>query len=163
MEKDFTTKLKSIILSITIAIVLSAFVIYFLNSVYPSPKYNDFCGERARPLAQENKTSCLEQNGVWQDGWCDYDYKCRQEYDKAREKYDLARLIVSVISGIITLTIGIMLALPSVSAGLMLGGTFLIIFGTGSYWEYFNDWIRTLILGIALIILIWLGYKKLKH
>jgi hypothetical protein len=167
MEKDFSKKLKSVILSVTIAIVLSAFVIYFLNSIYPNPRYDDFCGQNERlyekPTVHENQTICEEYGGIWKNGWCDYTHECMQEYEKAREAHDLVALIVSTIAGITALTMGIILALPSVSSGLMLGGTFLIIFGTGSYWQYFNNWIRTIILGIALTILIWLGYKKLQN
>jgi hypothetical protein len=47
----------------------------------------------------------------------------------------------------------------SVSGRLMLGSLFFVIYGTGSYWRYMDDFIRFIILGLALGILIFIGYK----
>ena len=69
--------------------------------------------------------------------------------------------IISGIIGIIVIIIGVILHLTSVSAGLFGGGVLTIIYGTISYWSELADWARFIILGIALGILIWLGYKKL--
>ena len=71
--------------------------------------------------------------------------------------------VVGAIVGLIAISAGIILALPSVSSGLMLGGTFLVFYGTIVYWSNLTNWLRTIILGIALVILIWLGYKKLQN
>jgi len=70
--------------------------------------------------------------------------------------------VVGAITGLIAIAVGIILALPSVSSGLMLGGGFLIFFGTSQYWSNLNNWTRALILGVVLVVLIWLGYKKLE-
>jgi len=70
--------------------------------------------------------------------------------------------LVSVPLGLIALFVGVVLGLPSVSSGLMLGGVFLIFYGTARYWSNFSDIVRVVILAIALAILIWLGYKKLE-
>ena len=37
-------KIKTIILSVVIAIVLASFVVYLIESFNPSPKYEDYCG-----------------------------------------------------------------------------------------------------------------------
>ncbi len=37
--------IKTIILSLAIAIVLTGFVILFIQSVYPSPEWEDYCDE----------------------------------------------------------------------------------------------------------------------
>ena len=69
---------------------------------------------------------------------------------------------ISVPVGLIAVATGIIIALPSVSSGLMFGGVFLTIYGTSQYWDNLSNWLRALILGIVLIILIWLAYKKLR-
>ena len=166
------TKIKAIILSIVIAIVLSSFVIYLTESFHPRPDWEDFCGEitgprtnkpiPAHPEEVTNITSCEEEGGTWRNGYCDYYYECQQKFDDENDEHNLIVFIVSVIAGLLAVAIGIALALPSVSSGLMLGGGFLTLYGTFHYWSDLSNWLRALILGVVLIILIWLGYKKLQ-
>jgi len=166
--KVASKKVKAIILSFIIAIVLAGFVIYLVESIYPSPDYEDYCSEvRAPKLVDRGEVAqtqedCVLDGGVWKDGWCDYYSECNGEWDEARDKHSRVMFVVAAIVGLIAISVGIVLALPSVSSGLMLGGGFLMFFGTAQYWSNLNDWIRTLILGIVLAILIWLGYKKLE-
>jgi hypothetical protein len=84
---------------------------------------------------------------------------CQQDYDKARNIYFRNVFIISGIVGIIAIVIGAILKLTSVSAGLFGGGVLTIIYGTTNYWSELADWARFVILGIALIVLIYLGYK----
>jgi hypothetical protein len=42
------------------------------------------------------------------------------------------------------------------------GAVLLIIYGTIRYWGSLSDVWRTIMLGLALVILVWIGYKKLK-
>ena len=67
--------------------------------------------------------------------------------------------IISGIIGIIIIIIGAILRITSVSAGLFGGGVLTIIYGTTNYWSELGDLARFVILGIALIVLIYLGYK----
>lgn len=166
-----TTKFKALILSVVIAIVMASFVIYIVQIFDPSPEYNDYCGEIRGPKAVRNleevdkvtEASCIEDGGSWRNGYCDYYYECQQEYDEAKDKHRFVVFLITVPAGLIAVGLGIALALPSVSFGLMLGGVFLMLFGTVGYWDKFSNWIRVIILGIVLAILIWLGYKKLGH
>lgn len=169
-----STKVKTIILSIVIAIVLSAFVIYLTESFYPRPDYNDYCGkinppvttspvpDKAVPIETTNQTYCEQTSGSWRNGYCDYYFKCQEEYNNASDKQKLVVFMVSVIAGVIAVALGILLQLPSVSSGLMLGGAFLMFYGTAIYWTKLSNVLKTIILGAVLLILIWLGYKKLK-
>lgn len=170
VSTDKITKIKAIILSIIIAIVLAGFVIYLVQSFDPTPKWEDYC-EKIRPayptkpsgeVREINQTDCEAQNGTWINNYCDYYYECQKEYNNASDKHKNIVFLVSVPVGLIAVGVGIMLALPSVSSGLMLGGGILTIYGVGQYWENLSSWIRTLILGVVLIILIWFAYKKLK-
>lgn len=180
-KKQFnSSKIKAVMLSLIIAVVLFAFVAYLIQAIKPAPEWNDFCDERVRKVAPStnevvDEKSCTEQGGEWTtqeircitepcpQGYCDFYSECEKEYDTARDKYNLVVFIVAIIVGLIAVSVGIMLNLPSVSSGLMLGGTFLTIYGTARYWDNLSNWLRVIILGIALVILIWLGYKKLEH
>jgi len=165
--------IKALILSVVIAIVLSSFIIYTIQVFDPSPEWEDYCSESIRgpkiargiDASEEivDQTTCEAEEGAkWMNGYCDYNYQCQMDYNDARDKHRFIVFLVAVPTGIVALALGISLALPSVSSGLMLGGVFLTIFGTGNYWDKFSNIVRVLILGIALVILIWLGYKKLE-
>ncbi|MEK6872838.1 MAG: hypothetical protein AABW90_02395 [Nanoarchaeota archaeon] len=164
------TKIKAVILSIIIAIVLAGFVIYLVQSFDPTPKWDDYCGKlrpayEPKPIGEPgvvNQKECEAQNGTWINNYCDYYYECQNKYNNASDKHKNIVFIVSVPVGLIAVGIGIMLALPSVSSGLMLGGGILTIYGVSQYWENLSNWIRTLMLGVVLTILIWFAYKKLK-
>ena len=167
---DKITKIKAIILSFIIAIVLASFVIYFISAIHPNPKWEDYCGE-VRPIyptkpsvevREINQTECEAQNGSWRNNYCDFYYECQNEFNNATDKHKNIVFLVSVPVGLIAVGAGIILALPSVSSGLMLGGGILTIYGVGQYWENLSNWVRTLILGVVLLILIWLAYKKLR-
>ena len=89
------TKIKAIIMSVVIAIVLSAFVIYLTESIYPSPKWDDYCGNingPIKPLYNErgeyviNESQCISEGGSWRNGNCDYYYECQQAFNKIDEK-----------------------------------------------------------------------------
>ena len=45
-----------------------------------------------------------------------------------------------------------------VSGGLMFGSLMFIIYGTSGYWRFMDDWVRFIILGVALAILIYVAY-----
>ncbi len=163
------TKVKAIILSLVIAIVLSAFVIYLTESIYPSPNYEDYCDNiRPKPIYDDrgqiniNESECLNDGGTWRYGSCDFYYECNQKFQVVDEKYKLVVFVISAIAGLIAVALGIILGLPSVSSGLMLGGTFLTIYGASQYWTNLTNWVRALLLGVILMILIWLAYRKLK-
>ena len=84
---------------------------------------------------------------------------CQQDYNKARNIYFRNVFIISGVVGIIVIVVGAILKITSVSAGLFGGGVLTIIYGTTNYWSELADWARFIILGIALAVLIYLGYK----
>ena len=174
------TKVKTIILSLVIAIVLCAFVIYLIQAIHPSPRYEDYCKVNQPYYENITKEICEAGNGTWipqnipaskvapsspmsTQGYCDYYAVCQKSYDDVRNQYNLIVFMVAVIVGLIAVSLGIILNLTSVSSGLMLGGAFLVFYGTAIYWTNLSRWLKVIILGIVLLILIWIGYKKLKN
>ena len=105
--------------------------------------------------------NCQSQEQIKNQGYCDRDFYCRQQFDDTREIYNRNVFIVATGIGIIILIVGFALKLASVSSGLMGGGILTIIYGTIRYWSDLPDFGRFIILGLTLAILIWLGYKKI--
>ena len=85
---------------------------------------------------------------------------CNNNFQDERNIYNRNVFIVSGIIGIIVIIVGAILHLTSVSSGLFGGGVLTIIYGTMNYWSELGDIARFIILGIALGVLIYLGYKK---
>lgn len=96
------------------------------------------------------------------EGFCQLNYYCSEEFDEARKPYNRNVFIITVILGIISILTGTYLKLTSVSAGIMGGGILTIIYGSIRYWRDMNDYLRFIILVIAFGVLVWLGYKKFK-
>ncbi|MFC1720911.1 hypothetical protein ACFL0K_01515 [Patescibacteria group bacterium] len=171
-----------------IVIVTNLFFAYVIQVFYPEPEYTGFCEEKQVRVIPETKESCLEVGGQWTDdkyiqrgiprgegvvdipvietereGYCDPDYTCRQEYQDARELYERNVFVILVILGVI-LIIGsfFVAAYEAVSLGLSFAGILSLIIGTMRYWSAMDDYLRVIILGIALAALIYIGIKKFK-
>ena len=168
------SKAKKIILAIAIAILFVMFIAYAIETIYPSPVYNDYCRVEKQYY---NQTDCEQANFTWTEyptyipekmapvgvsGYCDTTSKCQKSYDDTNQVYNRNIFFISLIIGIITVIIAVLLSLESVSSGFMAGGVLLIIYGTIRYWGSLSNWLRTIMLAFALAVLVWIGYKKLK-
>jgi hypothetical protein len=129
----------------------------------PSPAADDYeylCTKTGAANSNGQSTfSCISYKNPDQ-GYCDVSYYCSQKYSNATSLYNRNVFIISGIIGIIVIIIGAVLQLTSVSAGLLGGGVLTIIYGTVRYWSMLADWGRFIIIGIALALLIYIGYRK---
>jgi len=168
--------LKNIVIGIAI-IILTIFVAFYgINTIFPSPEYEDFCGEPSREVITV-QAECEAAGGKWDHtlaarplegeikGYCDEDFTCRQELDDARETRSKKVFLMALPLGIAIIAFGaLVFGLEAVGAGLMGGGVGTLIYGSGAYWPYTENWIRFLISLIGLALIIWLAYyfnKKL--
>jgi len=165
------------VLSIGIAILFVMFVGYSIETFYASPNYEDFCN--GRDFVQINsQDECILKNGTWINysneivpknlenetiptGYCDFYSICNEEYNSASESYNRVIFFLTLFIGIIIFLIAVSLLSEPVSAGFMGGGVLLIVYGTIRYWGSLSDIWRTIMLGFALAVLVWIGYKKL--
>ncbi len=170
-------------LIIGIVIVLNLFFLYAVKVAYPSPEYKDFCPEEQVVKQINNQEECLVEGGQWnehhqqlrkvsefegelvaiegEDGYCNQQFTCFQEYDTAREDYERNVFIALVIFGVISVIIGFLaVGKEVVSIAMTLGGVLAFIIASVRYWGYASDWLHLAILGIALIVLVWLAIKK---
>lgn len=166
---------KNIIFGIAIFILTMFVGIYGLSTLYgETPEYGDYCPENLI-----NQTTCESENGVWIEntdyvtdsqgeikrvpvagGYCNYDYTaCTDEWDSAQEKYFRKIFLSALPLGIAIILAGaLIMSLESVSAGLMLGGVGLIVYGTGTYWRFTDDWLKFVLSLAGLVILIFAAY-----
>jgi hypothetical protein len=161
--------LKNIVIGIAI-IILTIFVTFYgINTLFPSPEYEDFCGEPTREVI-DNMQDCEVAGGKWNpsairpvesgvEGFCDEDFTCRQELEDARKDRSRKVFFIALPLGIIIIAVGaLVFGLEAVGAGLMGGGVGTLIYGSGAYWPYTENWVRFLLSLVGLVILIWLAY-----
>ena len=148
-----------------------------IDSVYPDGNYaypiparfkeptQDLCSKE-NPAYDSFRKNCAEKKS---DVIFEYDNKgcqiakecttCNVDFRKTMNIYNRNVFIIAGTVGIIVIIIGAILELMSVSAGLFGGGVLTIIYGTTNYWSELADWARFIVLGVALAVLIYLGYK----
>jgi hypothetical protein len=144
---------KRIILGIGIGVLLTIFVFYSLSVFYPEPERDDYVTITRMQVknAPEAKRATLAAQRDTQQA----------SYDKVREPWSRNMFLICVAIGLVTLIIGVRLKVQPVSGALMGGGILTLIGGAGSYWDHLGEIIRLVVIGLVLVFLIWLGYKKL--
>lgn len=169
---------KEIIIAVTITIIFALFVGYGIEVFNPSTKYDDFCPKDVYNI--DNQEACLNAGGEWGiegtmeyprpvkldqgeeiQPYCYAPQRCYDQFETATTKHNKIVFIVAVIIGILSIIAGIILKKDPVSTGILGGGVLTIIYGTIRYWQYANNILKFVLLGIVLAILIWIGYKKL--
>lgn len=161
-----------------IVIVLNLFFNYALSVIYKSPEYEAFCPTSQVNEAIRDQKKCVDAGGQWNEnyygtvpeaktgietpkGYCDQYYTCNKNYQDAQKIYDKNVFIALVILGVISLGLGFAFAGNEViSQGLSLGGVLSFVIASMRYWSSADDLIKVFILGVALVALIYLAYRK---
>lgn len=162
--------LKAIILGFTIFVLTLFVTTYGVNMLYPGPSYDDFCGENFGKISATDEITCLEEGGEWQqydspriegqEGYCDKDFTCREDYESALEKHARNVFLIAVPLGILIVLFGAyFFSLDAVGVGIMAGGVGTILRGISSFWRYSEDWLKFLISLIGLVIVIYFSYR----
>ena len=129
-------------------------------------------------LKVSNEKRCELQNGTWirqeiqcikapcPQGYCDLYSQCSQEYNDLVKERSKKVFFLALPIGIAIIALGaFVFGLEAVGAGLMGGGIGTLIYGSGAYWPYTQNWIRFLLSLVGLVLIIWLTYyfnKKLR-
>ncbi|MEK6819912.1 MAG: hypothetical protein AABY03_01800 [Nanoarchaeota archaeon] len=168
--------IKNIIFGIAIFILTMFVGIYGLSTLYGEvPEYGDYC-----PINLINQTMCEAEGGNWienspqvvvdtnggaksvpvEGGYCNYDYTpCQKELENAEKAYFKKIFLTALPIGVLIILAGaLIMSLESVSAGLMLGGVGMIVYGTGTYWRFTDDWLKFVLSLAGLVILILAAY-----
>lgn len=156
-------KVKNIVLGIGIVIVFALALWQGVEAFYPSPQWDNYCGsvEIPRLVADKdvnfynNQTLCLENNGTWRNGYCDYYSECQESFDEAMDKHAMYTFFISIIVGIIIIIVGYsILSIEPVGSALIASGIWAFFYGSVVNWRNFSDIWRFLLLLAALVLLI---------
>jgi len=148
-------KIKEVLLGIIIAVVFLMFCVFGTKLIYDVPQYEDYCNyEELGKIDAVNNSAYYNQ--VYKE--------CSDKYDLANKNYSKNMFIISLVFGILIIIIcTIWIEINSISGGLMFGSLMFIIYGTGRYWNYMDDLLRFIVLGVALIMLIYVAYWMSKR
>ncbi|MFH1956162.1 MAG: hypothetical protein ABIJ28_00735 [Patescibacteria group bacterium] len=173
---------KKLVIVLSIIIVLNLFFNYGIKTFYDGPKFEDFCTKDLTSRQYTTQQDCESVGGFWTSnpdfakpapmpdttdpkiaGWCDIYYQCQQEFDDVRSVYNRNVFLILIALGIISIVLGFVISQSeAVALGFSFGGILSLIIGTIRFWSDMDDYLRFVILGLALAILIWIGIKKLK-
>ena len=179
--KDF----RRILISVAIAILLTLFLVFAVDLFYAEPKYETYCNFSTNsftPAFKEipaNPANCTNfrydynqcyngqgyVNYVYDSNGCPYNVTCSDcniRYDSDRKEYAGFAFTIFIILAVIALIAGIYFLIEPVSFGFLLGGLIIILQATIRYFSDFGKVTKVVVLGIELIILIWISYKKFK-
>jgi len=163
-----------------IVIVLNVFFTVAVSLVLPSPKYETFCPTSQVVRSYDSQEACVAVGGQWTDnpvpekiqsapivpqpkGYCDPQYTCRDEFSKASDVHARNAFIAYVVLGVIALIAGVLPVGSSiVSSGLSFGGVVTLIIGSVQYWGSADNLIRLIISLVALIALLYIGWKRFR-
>ena len=175
-------KMKQVPMIIVVALLFALFTGFLIDAIYEYPEYEDFCNdsflrkEAEMPLVKNENCSfeeTVEERECWreegtpryntEDGCRVYDYcdYCSKEFDDARKVYNRNLFLITSPVGVAAIIFGVYFAIEFLAAGFMYGGILLLAYGTIRYFGDMSKFLRVIVLGVELILMIWLGYKKL--
>lgn len=97
-------------------------------------------------------------------GWCNAYFTCQKKFNEINDFYKRNVFIIWAIVGIAAIVASFSLtAVSMLSTSFMFSGLLSLLIGAIGYWSAMQDYLRFVILGIALAVLIFTAYKKLKN
>lgn len=118
-------------------------------------------------LELTDQKKCEMQNGTWMrqniqcikapcpQGYCDTYSVCSQQYENAQKERSRWVFFIALPLGILIVLVGAFaFGLEAVGVGLIGGGIGTLIYGSGAFWPYTQNWVRFLLSLLGLVILI---------
>lgn len=171
MTPTAMNRFKKLALSLAIILVINVFFNVGLDTFYPAPAYENFCSNEQMGKVYDTAETCEAADGIWNQGstkeavgYCDLYTKCSEAYNEAMQPYNRNAFVVLTTLGVAILLAGILVpSLPmAVANGLLYGGVLSILIGTMRYWSLMDDYLRFIVSGVALFLLVLVGIKRLK-
>ena len=171
------------ILVLGLVVVLNLFFGYAIDAFYKEPQFDKYCVQKQVNVIPETQKKCVEEGGQWNEdptyvrklspemidgpkitGYCNLYFTCQKDYDAAHKVYNRNIFVGLVVLGVLSLVAGFVIAsYEAVSLGLSLGGVVSLIIAAIRYWSDMDEKLRVVVLGVALIVLIYLGIKKFRQ
>lgn len=86
---------------------------------------------------------------------------CNKEFNDKQKVYNRDVFFISAPIGLIAIFLGVIWAIDFLGSGFMFAGIAVLVFGTTKYFGDMSKWVRVFTIFLELILLIWIGYKKL--
>ena len=136
-------------LIIGIVVVLNLFFNYSISLFYKAPDYNAFCSPMPIATTPQDESAISAQETL-----------CENNFQTAQNTYSRNTFITLFVLGVISLILGVFIANEIVSLALSWGGVLSLVVASMRYWSDADNWVKVLILGVALAALIWVAFKK---
>jgi uncharacterized membrane protein YphA (DoxX/SURF4 family) len=145
---------RQIAIGFGVAIIFPLLIYYGVRTFQAPPVWNTIVTVSARPLA-DVQTNPEERQAIQEK-------RREQEQTFNAAAKDFARILVLVSTplGIAGILAGAYLANVAIGTGLILGGILTIAHGYWGYWNYADDWLRFVSLLVALVVLVFVGYRR---
>ncbi|MDP7282319.1 MAG: hypothetical protein QF475_01620 [Candidatus Undinarchaeales archaeon] len=179
-------KLKKIFLAIGIGVLAALFVGFLIEAIYESPEHDDYCKygrfESVKPMTANTdlcdftydpvmQKECIEaggairyeydENGCVSEEICDY---CQKDFRSVFEKYNKNLFFITAPIGLLLIILGLYLPtrLDAMAGGSLLAGILTMIQITMRVFGDLGKWTRVILLGLELVIVVWIGMKKVQ-
>lgn len=86
---------------------------------------------------------------------------CNNLFEDANKKHSYISFMIVALIGIIAIVFGVIYKIEFLGSGFMYGGIAVLFYATIRFLGNQNKYIRVLVLFIELLIVVWIGYKKL--
>ena len=172
-------------LSIGVGILTALFIGFLIEAIYPSPDYYDYCKRQfdddiPQPQVKNPelcnytydppfRAKCVDEQGMIRQEYdangcvvketCDY---CEKEFQAASEKYNKNLFYITAPIGLLMIILGLYLpvSIDAIAGGILLGGILTMIQITMRVFGNLGKWPRVILLGLELVLVIWIGIKK---
>ncbi len=101
-----------------------------------------------------------DENGCSKFYSCDF---CQKDFDEKRKEHSRNLFMILAPIGILMIIFGIYYSVDFLGSGFMFGGIMILAWGTIQYFMDMPKFMRVIVLLVELIILVWIGNKKLKE
>jgi hypothetical protein len=145
---------RQIAIGFGVAIVFPLLVYYGVSTFSHAPKWEDF-----------------HESYVYKPNPTPEELAARQEKQKAdsaafkeaNRAFSFRLLCVAAPLGYLAILLGSMQATSGLHVGLIFGGIFTVTIGYWFHWSYVEDWLRFVSLLIAMAVLVFISYWRVKR
>lgn len=182
LNSNSSHKARNFVLGLGIFVVYLFVLAAGFRAFYPGPEYNDFCknNEFSKPrlvvpqvdctmsIELQNQVSqCYNDNGQpifsYDENGCESSIECitcNKDYESARSSYTNVVFIVSLIIGVLTILVGILiLSIEPVGSALIAAGIGAVVYGTIMNWQNFTAVWRFALLFLVLAGLVYFALR----
>ena len=178
---------KNVMLGIGVGVLAALFIGFLVEAAYTTPKNEDYCKNQfsapIEKMPSNGKTCDYNYNQSFYNqctndkGFVDYQYDtngcpvnescnyCNRDYQVVYEKYNRNLFYIIAPIALIMIILGLYLpaSIDAIAGGSLFGGILLMIYVTIRVFGNLGKWTRVILLGLELILIIWIGIRKVKE